>query len=468
MTGDQGFFHSVRRIVPLAWPVLVGQVAVLGFSTIDTILVARYSATDLAALAVGSAIYITVFIGLMGVVLAISPIVGQLHGAKRPTEAGHQLHQAIWMALGLSLIGSAVLAFPMPFLALAKASPQATEKVRGYLLILAFSLPASLLFTVFRGFNTAVSRPKAVMALQVAALALKFPLSMALLSGMPAWGIPALGVQGCAVATLVAMWAQVLAAVVVLRLDRFYAPFELSLNRLKPMHAPSLKALLHLGLPIGLSVLIEVSGFAFMAVFIARLGDLAVAGHQLAANLISLMFMMPLALSNATSTLVAQSIGANDVPAARRLCWHGWQLTLAVALVMGAGVVALREPILRVYTDNPAVIAAALPLLAWVALFHAADAIQMLTALALRAWRIAMVPMVIYAVALWGVGMGGGYVLAFNVLGNTPPQWRGAVGFWTASTAGLVVAATALTLLLAWVLRRSAQPPISSAEHRPG
>ena len=467
MSAEHSFARSVRRIVPLAWPVLIGQVAVLAFSTIDTMLVARHSATDLAALAVGSAIYITVFIGLMGVVLAISPIVGQLFGAKRIVEAGQQLHQAIWLALGLSLIGSAVLAFPMPFLALAKASAEATDKVRGYLLILAFSLPASLLFTVFRGFNTAVSRPKAVMALQVAALALKIPLSMALLSGVPALGIPALGVQGCAVATLVAMWAQVLAAIVVLQRDGFYAPFDLSLGRLKSPHGPSLRTLLQLGLPIGLSVLIEVSGFAFMAVFIARLGDLAVAGHQLAANLISLMFMMPLALSNATSTLVAQSIGANDLPAARRLCWHGWQLTLAVALAMGAAVVALREPILHIYTDNPAVIAAALPLLAWVAIFHAADAIQMLTALALRAWRIAMLPMLIYAVALWGVGMGGGYMLAFNVMGHTPAQWRGAVGFWTASTAGLVLAATALTLLLAWVLRQSARGQLSNSARQP-
>ena len=166
------FQHSVRRIVPLAWPVLVGQVSVLAFSTVDTVLVARHSTADLAALAVGGAAYITVFIGLMGVVLALSPIVGRLYGAGQLSEAGAQLHQAIWLSLGLALLGSSLLAFPAPFLALSHASPDVAAKVRGYLAALALALPASLLFTAFRAFNTAVSRPTAVMALQLATLGL--------------------------------------------------------------------------------------------------------------------------------------------------------------------------------------------------------------------------------------------------------------------------------------------------------
>ena len=186
--GQTGLRGSVQRIVPLAWPVFIGQVAVLGFGTIDTVLVARHSPTDLAALAVGGATYITIFIGLMGVVLAVSPIVGQLYGAQRLREAGHQAWQALWLALALALVGCALLVFPAPFLALAKAGPEVADKVRGYLLGLAFALPAALMFTVYRGFNTAVSRPKVVMAIQLGALLLKLPLlqlqTMPLLIGL--------------------------------------------------------------------------------------------------------------------------------------------------------------------------------------------------------------------------------------------------------------------------------------------
>jgi multidrug resistance protein, MATE family len=449
-----GLRHDVQRMLPLAWPLFIGQLAVLGFGTIDTVLVARHSPNDLAALAVGGASYITVFIGLMGVVLAISPTVGQLFGAKRLHEAGRQVWQALWLALACAVLGCTVLAFPAPFLALSKAGPEVAEKVRGYLLALAVALPASLLFTVYRGFNNAVSRPKAVMALQLGGLALKVPLSLALVSGVPALGIPALGVVGCGIATALAMWAQTLAAAVLLTRDPFYRRFDLLARDVRRPHGPSIRALLRLGVPMGLGIGVEVTGFAFMAIFISRLGATPVAGHQIAANLVSLLFMLPLALGNAASTLVAQRIGAGDLGDARRLCWHGLQFGVGMAALVGAAVFFGRQQVLQLYTDNPAVVAAALPLLAWVALFHTVDAAQAVAAFVLRAWRIATVPTLIYVLALWGVGLGGGYVLAFNMGGEVPIAWQGARGYWIASTTGLTLSALGLVALLAWVLHQ--------------
>ncbi|MFO1296614.1 MAG: MATE family efflux transporter [Rubrivivax sp.] len=444
------FADSVRRIAPLAWPVFVGQVSVLAFATVDTVLVARRGATDLAALSIGAAAYITVFIGFMGVVLALSPIAGRLYGARDLEGAGRQVHQALWLVFVLAAVGSTLLAFPHPFLWLAKAGPEVAEKVRGYLLALACSLPASLLFTVYRGFNTAVSRPKAVMALQIGGLALKVPLSTLLVFGWPALGVPSLGAVGCGVATAIVMWSQALLAFIVLRRDPFYAPFALFGRGLDAPDRAALRGLLKLGLPMGATILIEVTGFAFMAFFIARVGTTAVAGHQIAANLVSLMFMMPMALANATGTLVAQGIGAHQERAAVRLGWHGLALGCALALVLGTTVYALRDGVLHLYSGNEAVVSAALPLVAWVAVFHVADAAQTISAFVLRAWHIATAPMVIYALAIWGLGLGGGYVLGFDTLGVTPPALRGAPGFWTASTVSLVVAAAALTALLAW------------------
>lgn len=452
-----GLRDSVARIVPLAWPVFVGQLAVLGFGTVDTVLVARHSPTDLAALAVGGATYITVFVGLMGVVLSISPIVGQLYGAKRLHEAGRQVWQALWLALAMALLGCTVLAFPAPFLALSQATPEVAAKVRAYLAMLALALPASLLFTVYRGFNTAVSRPKAVMALQLGGLALKVPLSLALVSGLPGLGIPALGVVGCGIATALAMWLQALAALVILRRDRFYDRFDLLAPDLRRPHGPSIAALLRLGVPMGAAIAVEVTGFTFMAIFISRLGETPVAGHQIAANLVGLLFMMPLALGNATSTLVAQRIGAGDLADARRLGWHGLRFGLGVAVVVAGAIYLARAQVLGLYTANPVVLAAALPLLAWAVLFHVADATQALAASVLRAWRIATVPTLIYVLALWGVGLGGGWLLAFDRSGLVPAAWHGAPGFWIAATVGLVLSALGLVGLLAWVLRHKSR-----------
>ncbi len=446
--------ESARRIGPLAWPVFIGQVSMLAFSTIDTLLVARASAADLAALAVGSAAFITVFIGFMGVLLALSPIVGQLHGAQRPADAGKQLHQALWIAIALAVLGSTLLAFPYPFLAMSRAGPEVADKVRGYLLALAVSLPASLLFTLYRGFNIALSRPKAVMLIQVSALLIKVPLSAALVFGVPALALPALGVTGCGVATAVAMWAQVLVAWVVMRRDPFYLPFKLWGRGLDRPDGPALRQHLKLGLPLGASILVEVTGFAFMAIFIARLGTTPVAGHQIAVNLVSLIFMMPLALGNATSTLVAQRIGAGDAQDAGRLSAHGLLIGCAVATLMGGAVFLAREPLLGLYTNNAAVMAAALPLLAWVAVFHVGDAAQTIAAFVLRAYKITTISMLIYVGAMWGVGLGGGYTLAFNLPGNVPVGLQGAPGFWMASTTGLVLSGLALSAVLMWVVRQ--------------
>jgi MATE family multidrug resistance protein len=181
-----------------------------------------------------------------------------------------------------------------------------------------------------------------------------------------------------------------------------------------------------------------------------------VAGHQIAINLVSLMFMLPLAIANASTTLVAQQIGAGALAQARRLGWHGVALGAGLAAVLGTVVYLGRLPVLHMYTADEAVIAAAMPLLAWLALFHVADAVQTVVAFVLRAWRIATAPMFIYAGALWGVGIGGGYTLAFNLGGWAPQPLQGATGFWTAATAGLVVAGTFLAGLMHVVLRQRA------------
>ena len=454
--------ESATQILQLAWPVFIAQLAVVAFGTVDTLLVARYSALDLAALAVGAAAYMTVFVGFMGVVVAAGPLVGQFFGAGKLPEAGHQLHQAVWVALALAVAGSTLLAFPVPFVAIAQAPPAVEAKMRQYLLALAVALPAALLFAAYRGFNIAVSRPKAVMAIQLAGLGLKVPLSASLVWGVPALGLPALGVLGCGIATAIAMWLQVAAGLIVLLRDRFYTRFTLG-QRLRAPDRRAIGAQLRLGLPMGASILIEVRGFAFMAVFIARLGPIPVAGHQLAANLVSILFMLPLALANATATLVAQRVGARDLQTARRIGWHGVQIGLGMGLLLGGSVYLLRHGVLRLYTDDATVIAAALPLLAWVAVFHSADATQAVAAFVLRAYRIATLPMLIFAVSMWGVGLTGGYLLAFDVTGLAPPALRGARGFWAASTCGLVLAALGLCGLLAWVLRQQLRREATAA-----
>ena len=119
-----GLRRGARRIAPLAWPVFVGQVAVIAFSTVDTVMVARTSAIDLAALAVGASVYISIFVGLMGTVLAVGPIAGQLYGAGKLHESGHEAQQAMWLGLALAVPAACSFSFRSPSSPSRAASPR--------------------------------------------------------------------------------------------------------------------------------------------------------------------------------------------------------------------------------------------------------------------------------------------------------------------------------------------------------
>jgi MATE family multidrug resistance protein len=425
------------------------------FSTVDTLMLGRVSPIDLAALAVGSAAYITIFVGLMGVVLAVGPLVGRQFGAQDLPGSGQTFVQAQWLSLFASVPGCVVLLWPHPFIWLAQLDSTLADRVTDYTQPLALALPFALLTTAFRGFANAVSRPKAVMALQLGGLALKVPFNVVLVFG---WGpIPPMGVAGCAWATTVVMLLQAACAQWLLRHDAFYRPFLVPrLWSTQPVWQ-ALKAQLKLGIPMGGSILVEVTGFTFMAFFIARLGATSVAGHQIAVNLVAMMFMMALALGTAGGTLVALHLGAQQVEQARTVGRHALGLCAAVAAALGGVVALAREPIVAMYTNDAAAAAAALPLLVWIWFFHLGDAVQTLSASVLRAHHVATLPMVIYVLALWGVGIGGGYWLAFG-----PPK-LGAVGFWSAATAGLLVSAVLLVALQFWVERQAVREAFKPA-----
>jgi MATE family multidrug resistance protein len=440
--------RNFKQIAALAWPILIGQLAVIANGVIDTAMTSRFSATDLAALAVGASIYISVFVGASGVLQALSPTIAQLFGAQQYESIGKELKQGLWLAFFLTIAGGLVLVFPQPFLQLAHASPELTQKASSYLQILALALPATLGFKVYAALHNALAKPKVVMSMQLAALALKIPLNAVFIFG--GLGIPAFGGPGCAIATTVLAWIMLLAAGLILRNGRSYGVYRIFGSGLVAPSWAAQKSLLSLGIPMGLSYLIEVTAFTFMALFIARLGEMAVAGHQIAANFGTVLYMLPLSIAYATGTLVAQSIGAGNLIQARRIGNHGIILAASLSLVVSILVITLRNEIARAYTPNTQLIHATGSLFILIGLYQFFDAIQVSTAFILRAYRIALVPTVIYAFALWGVGLGGGYIVGFNTLHITPQALQGAAGFWFGNSISIVIVAIALT----WYLKR--------------
>jgi MATE family multidrug resistance protein len=449
--------HHARRIAALAWPILVGQLAVIAYGVIDTAMTSRFSATDLAALAIGASVYVSVFVGLNGVLQALSPIISQLFGAKRLQDIGVEVKQGAWLALFLSIAGSVILAFPEPLLSLAHASPELHEKSALYLRIQALALPASLGFRIYASLNTAIGRPKMVMAIHIFGVILKIPLNALFIFG--GLGLPALGGPGCAVATAVITWVTLLVGFIILRTGRTYRRFCIFGSGFIAPRWSALRTLLKLGIPMGLSYLIEVTAFTFMALFIARLGAEVVAGHQITANFATVLYMLPLSIASATSTLVAQAIGAHKLDAARRIGSVGIRLSAVLSVTIGCIVWLTRDLIIRAYTPNEVIIATAMPLFIFIAFYQLFDSLQVTAAFVLRAYRVAVVPTLMYAIALWGVGLGGGYLLGLDPLGISPPALRGAAGFWFGNSASLGLVAAGLLWYLRKVQREAERHP---------
>jgi MATE family multidrug resistance protein len=447
---------ELRTIARHAGTVLVGQLATISFGVADTMIAGRYRTDALAALSVGSAIYISIFVALSGLVQAQLPVWAELRGARREAEVGRSVRQALYLGLAAAACGIALLLFPGPLLQWAQVPPELDQEVQRYLGILALALPPALLFRTFSTLNQALGKPVLVTWLQTASLAVKVPLSYWLTFGGA--GVPAMGLAGCAWATVIVNCLLLALAVWAIRSQAFYRPFRLW-QRMEPPQWDVLRGFARLGVPTALAVMVEVTSFTLMALFIARLGTQASASHQIASNLTAVLYQLPLSLGIAVSARVSYWLGRGDGARARLALRLGYKLGLGIAACNALVVLVGRDVIPRLYAgDNPAVVEVAAGLLAWVAVYHIADTLQALGVFVLRSYGVATRPLVVYCVLLWGAGLGGGYLLAYQGLGPVRAM-QSPAAFWAAGAFALALTATAFFILLWQVVRSRRTSP---------
>ena len=438
---------ELRTISRHAGAVLVGQLAVMAFGVTDTIVAGRYSEQALAALSVGSAVYISVFVGLMGMLQALLPTWAHLHGGNRHADLGRSVRQALYLAALGMLAGGVALLFAGAPLRWTEVPEALQPDVRRYLAVLVLALPPAMLFRMFSTLNQSLGKPVLVTWLQAAALLVKIPLTIWFAFG--GLGLPAQGAVGCAWATVLVSWLLVACAFALLRTQELYRPYAIW-RRMERPDWGAIGDFARLGVPGGLAVMVEVTSFTLMALFIARQGTVATAAHQVVANLAAVMYMVPLSLAIATSARVSYWLGAGDAARARLAIRTGFKLGAVLALFLATCVALGRGSIASIYSSNPEVVAVAAGLLAWLAIYHIGDAAQALCVFVLRCYRVALAPLVAYCVLLWGVGLAGGYALAYQGLGPWKAQ-HSPDAFWAAATIALAL----LSLILPAILWRA-------------
>lgn len=441
--------HELATIARHAGTVLAGQLAIMAFGVTDTIVAGRYSADALAALSVASALFVSVYVSLMGVLQALLPIWAEQHGRGETAAIGASFRQSLYLALGFTLLGMVILVFPDPILNWTEVPESMQGDVRTYLIIVGWALPSAMFFRLYTTLNQALGRPQLVTWLQVGALVLKVPLSIWFTFG--GWGLEPQGAAGCAWATLLVDYAIAIVAIVLMRYQKLYAPLQLW-QRMEAPDFRRLAAFLRLGVPAGLSILVEVTSFTLVALFVARQGALSAASHQIAANLAAVCYMVPLSLGIAISARVSWWRGTGNEAQAQKLAWMGLKIAAASGLVLSGTLLLAREALPQIYTADPGVVALTSALLLWVALYHASDSIQCVCIFLLRCWRVTVAPLIVYCSLLWGGGLAGGYWLAYKNEATSALWSTNPTPFWIGSVVSLALVAIIFIYLMRRVL----------------
>jgi MATE family multidrug resistance protein len=437
---------EARTILRHASTVLVGQLAVMAFGIADTLIAGRYSASALAALSVGSSIYISIYVALNGLMQALLPVWSELRGAGESKALGRSVRQALYLCGFVSLVGTLALCFPDPWLEYTQVPLELQADVRAYLQILAVAVGPSLLFRMYATLNQSLGKPLWVTGLQIIALGLKIPLSIALTLGFA--GLPAQGVVGCAWATLIVNFWLMGMSIFYLRYLPLYKDYQIW-NRMELPDWTTLKHFLKLGVPSALSLMVEVTAFTLMALFISRQGVVATASHQIATSLATVMYMVPLSLGIASSARVGFWMGAQQSRYAEQAAHTGLKLALTLALACSATLAYFSQALAQLFSTDAAVVVGATAVLAWVAFYHLMDAMQAVSVFILRCYRMTFLPLLIYCVMLWGVGLYGAYVWAYQGFASWPAKPE-VVTFWATSSFALGLVSVAFVSLVLW------------------
>ncbi len=442
----QRFVDEAMATLRLALPLIAGQLAAVGMGAVDAVLAGHYSADVLGAVAVGVSLWSLAVVTAIGLMMALPPSVAQLVGAGRRAEIGPLFRQALWLALGMGLLLFAAVHWLAPLVVRAlHVDPRLWPQVTAFLHAVSFGAPAIACYFALRGVSEGMGHTRPTMYFGLLGLVLLAPLDYVLMYGK--LGLPALGAQGSGMATALILWAELGGFVLYMRRARIYDGLHL-FQRPEPPDLRALGALLRLGLPMAFSLLMEAGLFVAAALAIGRLGADVVASHQIALNVASVTFMLPLGLAMAITVRVGFAVGRDDTRGVRYAGYSGIALTLLTQSFSTALMLGFPHAIAALYTGNTQVIRLAAQLLVLAGIFQFSDGIQVASAGALRGLKDTRVPMFITAFAYWVVGFPLGLYLGFA-------QHLGARGVWMGLIAGLSMAA----LLLFARFVRSARAP---------
>jgi MATE family multidrug resistance protein len=440
---------EIRPMLGLAGPVVLAELGWMGMGFVDTVIVGRLGPEAIGAVGIGTALFGTLAIFGMGLLLGLDTLVSQAYGGGDLRSC----HRSLIDGLHLS----AIVAGPMLLVAAGVhwslrywgLPPGVLQLAGPYFRLITWSLLPLLLYAAFRRYLQAMGLVAAVTFALVSANVINACANWVLIFGH--FGLPALGTRGSAIATLIsrAYMAAVLFIAIVrhdrrLRLGLFDLPWGFDLS--------GVRRLFRLGLPAAGQVTLEYGVFSAVTVLAGRVDEASLAAHQVVLNLAGVTFMVPLGVGTAGAVRVGHAVGRQDAGGARRSGWTAVLISVGFMSCAAAAFVLIPVPLVHLFTSNRDVVALGISLLAVAAMFQMFDGLQGVSTGVLRGLGDTRTPMVTNLLGHWLLGLPVGYTLCFIA------GW-GVVGLWVGLSAGLMV--VGVTLLSVWARRSGALVTLS-------
>ncbi len=422
---------EIRLLISLALPVFLAQIAQTSMGFVDTVVAGRAGAVDMAGVAVASSFWMPLTLFATGFLMPITPLVSQARGAGNTEGLGRYLRQGTWMAICLTIVLMVALTFISELIPkVSSIDPKLADISSRYIKAVLWGVPGLMLYSVQRSFLEGHGRTRPAMIAGFLGLALNIPLNIIFAFGY--LGMPALGGVGCGVATAIICWIMGLTLIVAVKR---LSPRAI---RYEKFNLAVVTRILRIGVPGAFALLIETSIFAIIALMIAPLGPIVVAGHQVALNVSGMVFMLPLSIGVATSIRVGYYLGAKEKQGAHRARWVGIGFAFCLAFAVALLIMLFRHWIPTIYTSDADVIALAGYILIFAALYQCSDAVQMVAVSALRGYNDTTAIFVVTILAYWCLTLPLGYTLAMT---DYLVPAMGVTGFWFAIVFGLTAAA---------------------------
>lgn len=420
-----------KKLLQIGSPIIATQLISMGLNFTDTVMAGNLSALDLAAVAIGNAIFMPIAIFCMATLIAINPVVSQFLGARKFDEIGKSARQLLWLILLLSIPAFFLLRNMDIVMHWIDVTPEIIPIADGYLKAISWGTLPLMVYAGIRYFSEGLSVTKPAMFIAIGALIINVGANYVLMYGK--LGFPQLGAVGTGYATSIVCFFEAVAFVAFTASFKPFKRFNI-FARTKGPEWKYIRELIRIGIPNGVSTSMEILLFATVSLLMGSLSVKAAAAHQIAINVASAMFMIPFGLSMAISQRVGFSIGQGSVENAR---FRGF-----VGIIICAGFMTLTalllflapDLIISIYTRDPEVSTLAVSLLFMAAIFQISDGLQVGGFGALRGLKDTRIPMVVNFISYWLIGFPVGYYL--GIIRDVGPE-----GLWIGLISGLTVAA---------------------------